>query len=102
MDKSTVVLTTSAVQVILRQIITKALVAGGVWLVAQGVLTQDSVDNAVPVVAQEIAGIVLAIAGAGYATWKAKQKNDKAVLAAVSQPGDGTTVVVDGEVVNNA
>lgn len=93
----TVNLTTSAFAPIARQILTKLLVAAGTWLVAQGYLTQGAADAAVP----EVVGLILIVGASVYSTVMAKRKNDKAVTAATSTPGDGTTVLVDGKVVSN-
>lgn len=92
----TINLTSSAFAPIARQILTKLLVAAGTWLVAQGYLTQDAANAAVP----ELVGLVLIVGAGAYSAIMAKRKNDKAVNAATSKPGDGTVVMVDGAVVN--
>lgn len=92
----------SAIRPILRSLLTKLLVALGVWLAAHGYLTAQPVAGDVDPIAQEIVGWLLALASALYAAYKAKHVNDKAVAAATSTPGDGKTIVVDGEVVNHA
>lgn len=91
----------SAFRPILRSAITKALVAGGVWLAAHGYLTAQPVAGDVDPIAQEIVGWLVALASALYAAYAAKRKNDKAVDAATSTPGDGKTILVDGKVVSN-
>lgn len=92
----------SAIRPILRSLLTKLLVAAGVWLAAHGYLTAQPVAGDVDPIAQEIVGWLLALASALYAAYRAKHNNDRAVQAAVSTPGDGKTIVVDGEVVNHA
>lgn len=89
-------LTTSAFVPIVRQILTKLAVAVGTWLVAQGYLTEDAANAAVP----EVVGLILIVGAGAYSAIMAKRKNDKAVGAAKSRPGDGTVVVVDNVVVN--
>lgn len=92
----------SALRPVLRSAVTKLLVAAGVWLAAHGYLTAQPVAGDVDPIAQEIVGWLLAFGSAVYAAGAAKHKNDKAVMAATSTPGDGTVVTVDGEVVNHA
>lgn len=94
----TVNLTSSAVPAVLRQILTKLVVAAGTWLVTKGYLSQSAADAAVP----EAVGLLLILGATLYSSLKAKWKNDKAVAAAISTPGDGKTIMVDNEVVSHA
>jgi len=84
-----------------RSLVTKALVALGTYLVAQGVLTQDTVDSAVAPLAQEIVGVLFVLGSTAYAAYQAKHKNDKALIAAQARPGDGT-VTIDGQPVSHS
>lgn len=94
----TVNLTSSAIPAILRQILTKLLVAAGTWLVARGFASQQTADAVVP----EVVGLLMVLGATAYSSLMAKWKNEKAVKAATSKPGDGTEIVVDGQVVSPA
>ena len=70
---------------VLVQIVTKLLVALGTMLAAHGFVTDDQIAAGVPVLAQEIVGVLLALGAAAYAAWRSKRDNAK-VNAIVDDP----------------
>lgn len=83
-DNNPIKIDASPFMPVLIQIVTKLLTMLGAALAARGFVTEEQLAGAVPAVAQEVVGVLLAVGATLWAAWRSKRNNDQKIAIVTS------------------